>query len=98
MSPSRQEYVIYLHISRASNQDTIKGSCENHGWGDNNSDAETQAVKDSIESESAASGVPKELILAIMMQESKGCVRAPTTASDAPNRKCLIPNYVRYIH
>ncbi|KAI4943689.1 hypothetical protein J4E86_009654 [Alternaria arbusti] len=69
----------------ASNQDTIKTSCENHGWGDNNSDAETQAVKDSIESESVASGVPKELILAIMMQESKGCVRAPTTASDAPN-------------
>ncbi|KAI4662440.1 uncharacterized protein J4E79_004730 [Alternaria viburni] len=69
----------------ASNQDTIRGSCENHGWGDNNSDAETQAIKDSIESESVASGVPKELILAIMMQESKGCVRAPTTASDAPN-------------
>jgi len=95
---SEQVYPFYSRISRASNQDTIKTSCENHGWGDNNSDAETQAVKDSIESESVASGVPKELILAIMMQESKGCVRAPTTASDAPNRKCLFTNYVGYIH
>ncbi|KAI4955121.1 hypothetical protein J4E91_000977 [Alternaria rosae] len=69
----------------ASNQEIIKGSCEHNGWGDNNSDAETQAIKDSIESESEASGVPKELILAVMMQESKGCVRAPTTQSDAHN-------------
>ncbi|CAN9103188.1 unnamed protein product [Alternaria alternata] len=38
-----------------------------------------------IESESEVSGVPKEFILAIMMQESKGCVRAPTSESDAHN-------------
>lgn len=98
MFPSEQEYVIYSHISRASSQEIIKGSCEHNGWGDNNSDAETQAIKDSIESESEASGVPKELILAVMMQESKGCVRAPTTQSDAHNRKCLCTNYVRDIN
>jgi hypothetical protein len=44
-----------------------------------------RAIKESIESESGDSGVPKELILAVMMQESKGCVRAPTSESDAHN-------------
>ncbi|KAL1799999.1 hypothetical protein ACET3X_000341 [Alternaria dauci] len=69
----------------SANQYFIKNSCKYNGWGDNNSDAETQAIKDSIESESEASGVPKEFILAVMMQESTGCVRAPTSKSDAHN-------------
>lgn len=35
--------------------------------------------------ESKTSGIPKELILAVMMQESKGCVRVRTTRWDADN-------------
>ena len=77
--------VSYTDLSREANQDFIKGSCKHNGWGDNNSDAETQAIKDSIKTESETSGVPTELILAVMMQESKGCVRAPTSQSDAHN-------------
>jgi hypothetical protein len=82
---------------RKANLDTIQNSCQAEGWGPNNSDAETQAIKDSIIGESKSSGIPKvgnfprpfwrpahahcsqEFILAIVMQESKGCVRAPTT-------------------
>jgi hypothetical protein len=36
-------------------------------------------MKQAIKDESQASGIPKELILAIVMQESKGCVRIHTT-------------------
>jgi hypothetical protein len=73
------------HVNRNANENFIKSSCKHNGWGDNNSDAETQAIKDSIESESEGSGVPREFILAVMMQESRGCVRAPTSESDAHN-------------
>ena len=44
---------------RKANLDTIQNSCQVEGWGDNNSDAETQAIKDSIISESKSSGIPK---------------------------------------
>ena len=74
----------------------MRNSCQVEGWGENNSDAEMQAIKDSIVAESKAANIPKvqpqspttsllfadltkEFILAIIMQESKGCVRAPTT-------------------
>lgn len=88
---------ITLTACRKANLDTIQNSCEVEGWGQRNSDAETQAIKDSIVAESKLSGMPKvghrdsvlrapththsqqEFILAIVMQESKGCVRAPTT-------------------
>jgi hypothetical protein len=63
----------------------IKSSCGWNGWGPNNNNTETQTIHDSIKDESQKSGVPKEFILAIMMQESKGCVRAPTSESDAHN-------------
>ncbi|KAF2626401.1 hypothetical protein BU25DRAFT_325653, partial [Macroventuria anomochaeta] len=76
--PSRE---LWLSFSDAwdANLKIIQNSCQVEGWGENNSDAEIQAIKDSITGESKASGIPKEFILAIMMQESKGCVRAPTT-------------------
>ncbi|CAN9086399.1 unnamed protein product [Alternaria alternata] len=82
--PKQTEWMSFDDAWNA-NQDFIKGSCKHNGWGDNNNDAETKAIKESIESESEVSGVPKEFILAIMMQESKGCVRAPTSESDAHN-------------
>ncbi|KAF3039805.1 hypothetical protein E8E11_001026 [Didymella keratinophila] len=76
--PSRSQWLSWDKAWKA-NLDTIQNSCQVEGWGNNNSDAETQAIKDSIIAESKSSGIPKEFILAIMMQESKGCVRAPTT-------------------
>ncbi|KAJ4986791.1 hypothetical protein SVAN01_07718 [Stagonosporopsis vannaccii] len=76
--PSRKTWLSFEDAWKA-NLKTIQNSCQVEGWGDNNSDAETQAIKDSIVAESDASGIPKEFILAIVVQESKGCVRAPTT-------------------
>ncbi|KAF1926360.1 uncharacterized protein M421DRAFT_422704 [Didymella exigua CBS 183.55] len=76
--PSQKQWLSWDDAWKAS-LDTILNSCQVEGWGENNSNAETQAIKDSIVDESKSSGIPKEFILAIMMQESKGCVRAPTT-------------------
>ncbi|ORY12187.1 hypothetical protein BCR34DRAFT_564001 [Clohesyomyces aquaticus] len=60
------------------NEATINSACTQFGQA-NNSPPETAAVKSGLESASESSGIPKELLLAIMIQESKGCVRAPTT-------------------
>jgi hypothetical protein len=65
--------------SRNDNLPTIQQSCEKEGWGRNNDETETRAIKDSIVEESKRSGIPAELVLAIIMQESKGCVRVITT-------------------
>jgi hypothetical protein len=64
---------------------TIKSSCPWNRGGHNTDDTEAKDVKESIKDESQKSGVPKELILAVVMQESKGCVRAPTSMSDTHN-------------
>ncbi|KAJ9622078.1 hypothetical protein H2203_006959 [Taxawa tesnikishii (nom. ined.)] len=58
----------------------MKQSCENNGWGANDSDDEIADIKSSIESVSASSGVDARFILAIVMQESNGCVRVVTTS------------------
>ncbi|ORY10318.1 hypothetical protein BCR34DRAFT_588659 [Clohesyomyces aquaticus] len=60
------------------NEPTISASCSQFNQA-NNSPDETAAIKAGIEAASSSSGVPKEFLLAVMMQESKGCVRVPTT-------------------
>ena len=72
-------------IPREANLHIIQQSCEWNGWGRNNDATETQAIKQAIIAEAQASGIPEEFILAIMMQESKGCVRVQTTRWDADN-------------
>ncbi|KAF1361116.1 hypothetical protein EJ07DRAFT_90490, partial [Lizonia empirigonia] len=76
--PSRKLWLSFDDAWEA-NLDTIQNSCQVEGWGENNSEDEIQAIKDSITGESNSTGIPREFILAIVMQESKGCVRAPTT-------------------
>ncbi|OAL47883.1 hypothetical protein IQ07DRAFT_601920 [Pyrenochaeta sp. DS3sAY3a] len=82
--PTRKQWMPFEQAWNA-NFKIIQQSCENHGWGKNNDDTEMQAIKDSIKQESSASGIPKEFILAIMVQESKGCVRVHTTHYDFDN-------------
>ena len=55
-------------------------------WGvDNNSDQENADLKSAIQSVAQSSGVDERFILAIVMQESNGCVRAPTTSYSVQN-------------
>ncbi len=66
------------------NADIIGSSCAQFGQA-NNSPAETASVKSAILSVAASSGVDARFILAVVMQESKGCVRVPTTYYSVAN-------------
>ncbi|KAL7774355.1 hypothetical protein CFE70_005267 [Pyrenophora teres f. teres 0-1] len=57
----------------------IRTSCQNNGWGPDNTMEETWSVRNAILTSAAQSSIPAAFILAIVMQESRGCVRAPTT-------------------
>lgn len=76
--PSEDQWASFDDAWTA-NEPTIKISCSQFGQQDP-SDQEVADTKSAIESVAAESGVDSRFILAIMMQESKGCVRVPTTA------------------
>lgn len=48
-----------LTLTREANLDTIQNSCQVEGWGENNSEDEIQAIKDSISGESDSTGIPR---------------------------------------
>lgn len=64
-----------------ANLPLMRRSCGFNNWGADNSAAEIDGIKNAINSVSGQTGVDKRFILAIVMQESKGCVRVPTTVS-----------------
>lgn len=68
-----------------TNQNILQNSCNWNGWGANNSGDEINAIGNAINQVSGETGVDKRFILAIIMQESKGCVRAPTTNNGVIN-------------
>ncbi|KAK5133713.1 hypothetical protein LTR08_007467 [Meristemomyces frigidus] len=61
-----------------ANMAYISISCTQFGES-NNSDQESDDLKSAIQSVASSSGIDERFILAIAMQESKGCVRTPTT-------------------
>lgn len=61
-----------------ANRNVMRGSCSQFGV-PNNSDAETNDIYNAIRQVSGETGLDTRYILAVMMQESNGCVRAPTT-------------------
>ncbi|KAJ5982375.1 hypothetical protein N7451_012475 [Penicillium sp. IBT 35674x] len=76
--PSIDQWVGSIEAMFESNQAVISASCSQ--WGlPNNSDDETNSIKDAILQVEQWSGVDARFILSIVMQESKGCVRVPTT-------------------
>lgn len=75
--PAENEWASFDDIW-AANVDTMGKSCTQFGQ-ENNSPGETAAIKTAIESVAKTSGVASHFLLTFMMQESKGCVRAPTT-------------------
>ncbi|KAL7908477.1 hypothetical protein GGI35DRAFT_486544 [Trichoderma velutinum] len=63
-----------------ANLNAINNACQNNGWGvANNSPTETSEIQAAILSIASSSGVDARYILATIMQESKGCVRVPTS-------------------
>lgn len=59
--------------------------CGWNNWGAEDSSGEIQAIYNAIQSVAATTKVDHRFILAVMMQESKGCVRVPTTANGVRN-------------
>ncbi|KAL4928112.1 LysM peptidoglycan-binding domain-containing protein [Aspergillus undulatus] len=67
-----------------ANKDTMRQSCDQ--WGvPNTTDDEINDISDAIQEVSQSSGVDARFILAIVVQESNGCVRAPTTDNGVTN-------------
>jgi hypothetical protein len=67
-----------------NNKEVMKVSCAQFSQ-PNSNDQEIQDMHDGIIAAEKASGVDKRFILAIMMQESKGCPRVPTTNGGVVN-------------
>ncbi|QIW98851.1 hypothetical protein AMS68_004369 [Peltaster fructicola] len=61
-----------------NNRGLMSKSCTQFG-ATNNNDDEISNLKSALQSVASSSGVDARFLLAIMMQESGGCVRAPTT-------------------
>lgn len=60
-------------------------TCGWNGWGADDSATEIAYIQSAIQSVASASGVDERFILAIVMQESEGCVRVPTTNNGVVN-------------
>jgi len=77
--PAVSQWVSFDSMWTA-NEPIMQKSCTNLGGYPNSSDQEIAEIKSAVKAQAAASGVDARFVLAIMMQESKGCVRVKTTA------------------
>lgn len=64
-----------------NNRDNIKQSCGWLNYGEDDSDEEIQDIYNAIQDRANASLVDHRLVLALILQESHGCVRVPHTTS-----------------
>lgn len=75
--PSQDSWVDFESMWSA-NMALISISCTQFSQ-TNNDDTESDDLKSAISAVASSSGIDERFILAIVMQESKGCVRVPTT-------------------
>lgn len=76
--PAEDQWASFDTMWEANLENIISKSCTGFGQA-NNSPSESADLKSAIENVAQSSGVDARFILAIAMQESNGCVRAPTT-------------------
>ncbi|KAJ6024342.1 hypothetical protein N7540_005139 [Penicillium herquei] len=82
--PSIDEWSISFDDLFESNKAVMSDSCSQWDVA-NNSDDEIADIKTAIEAVAESSGVDARFILAIVMQESNGCVRVQTTDNGVTN-------------
>lgn len=82
--PAETAWVPYETMLEANKALMLK-SCGWNAWGADDSAAEIGAISAAITQVAAETSVDKRAILAIIMQESKGCVRVPTTNNGVRN-------------
>ena len=63
------------------NSALMKTSCANNGFSANNSPTEIANIGKAIQTVGKNNGVDPRFVLAVVMEESAGCVRVPTTVS-----------------
>ncbi|GKZ87356.1 hypothetical protein AnigIFM59636_003775 [Aspergillus niger] len=83
--PAKSDWLSFDAMWEANKDSIIAKSCSNNGWGQDNSATETANIKSAIEKVAKESKVDHRFILAVVLQESKGCVRVPTTANGVGN-------------
>ncbi|XRM42207.1 hypothetical protein ABZX51_005434 [Aspergillus tubingensis] len=83
--PAKSDWLSFDAMWEANKEAVIAKSCSNNGWGQDNSATETANIKSAIEKVAKESKVDHRFILAVVLQESKGCVRVPTTANSVSN-------------
>nr|POE48892.1 hypothetical protein CFP56_38989 [Quercus suber] len=76
--PSISQWVSFSDMFN-NNRGNFAASCSQYGV-PNNSDDEIQSIFNAIEQVAQSSGVDHRFILAIILNESTGCVRVPTTS------------------
>ncbi|OAQ64366.1 glycoside hydrolase [Pochonia chlamydosporia 170] len=76
--PAKSRWVSFENMFN-NYKNTMFNSCGWNGWGANDSGPEVGAIWDGIQKAASATGVDHRFILAVIMQESNGCVRVPTT-------------------
>lgn len=72
-------------LCRSNNYNNMANSCGWNGWGADDSSTELSDMQSAIQSVASASGVDPRFILAVIIQESEGCVRVPTTDNGVVN-------------
>lgn len=82
--PGADRWYSYNDLWNA-NAPLMRQSCGWNGWGADNSEQEIADINSAIQQVSGQTGVDARFILAVVMQESKGCVRAPTTDNGVIN-------------
>ncbi|KAK2595473.1 hypothetical protein QQS21_006813 [Conoideocrella luteorostrata] len=82
--PSQDRWGSWADLWSA-NVPLMQQSCGWNGWGANDSGDEISAINSAIQQLASQTGVDNRYILAVMMQESKGCVRVPTTNNGVVN-------------
>lgn len=82
--PSMDSWGTYDQLW-STNSAVMPNTCGWNGWGADNSADEISSINQAIQQVSGETGVDARFILAIIMQESKGCVRVPTTNNGVVN-------------
>ncbi|KAL9113933.1 MAG: hypothetical protein Q9227_002067 [Pyrenula ochraceoflavens] len=82
--PPKGEWVSFADMWTA-NKNVIQNSCKILGYGKNNNDDEVTDIFNAIQSRASASLVDHRFILAVVLQESHGCVHIPPTNNGVQN-------------
>ncbi|KAK6524242.1 hypothetical protein TWF694_005898 [Orbilia ellipsospora] len=82
--PDPQRWISFDAMFNA-NAPLMKQSCGWNKWGPNNSDLQVNLIKTYIQEVASLSLVDHRAILAMIMQESGGCLYAPTTNNGVSN-------------